>query len=96
LYFRQPAPQDFTSVFWDAVEKGPVRFPAHCVVEDWELSPGMARPKVEAWLRSKKIEISEVCTRPSRRPPSWYCPAGCKSPSTNTNACTPSMRGQQR
>jgi hypothetical protein len=64
LCFHQPDPQDFYGVYWDAVEKGTVRLPAHCAVEDWELSPGMARPEVESWLRSKKIEIAEVRTLP--------------------------------
>lgn len=64
LYFRQPDPQDFQGVFWDAVEKGLVHLPAHCLIEDWELSPAMARTEVEAWMRNKEIGIRETRTQP--------------------------------
>jgi hypothetical protein len=60
LCFRQSLPQDFYGVFWDAAEKGPVRLPAHCVIEDWELLPGMPRPEVESWLLCKGIEIADI------------------------------------
>lgn len=52
IYFRQSSPYDMTALFWDAGEKGPLRLPSHCVVEDWDLQPGMARTELEAWLQA--------------------------------------------
>jgi hypothetical protein len=60
LYFRQESPYDFHAVFWDAAEKGPLRLPTRCVIEDWELSPGMALPEVDAWMRRRDIAVVEV------------------------------------
>jgi hypothetical protein len=60
VYFRQQPPHDFLAVLWDAGEKGPFRLPAHCIIEDWTLLPGMARPMVESSLRNMHLAGVEV------------------------------------
>jgi hypothetical protein len=64
LHFRHQHAYDLVSIFWDAAEKGPVRLPAHCIVADWTLASGMARPEVEFWLRDREIEFVFVHASP--------------------------------
>lgn len=65
LYFRQKAPHDLRAVFWDAKEKGPLRLPAHCVVEDWALSSAMARSDIESWLQSIHLAVVKAHSPPA-------------------------------
>ena len=44
-----------TAIFWEAGEKGRLRLPSCCEIEDWDFTPIMRQSEVEAFLRDNEL-----------------------------------------
>ncbi|MBW3624140.1 MAG: hypothetical protein KY468_12100 [Armatimonadetes bacterium] len=57
LFFRQARPADLIDVYWEAGERGELRLPPCCTLQDWALFPGMRREDVEVVLAGNRCEF---------------------------------------
>ena len=77
LYFQRQRPFSLTTIHWEAVERGEFCLSERCVVQDWDLTPGMAREQVEAFLRSHELAFQRQ-EHPSLPTTDLLLPSGVK------------------
>jgi hypothetical protein len=64
LWFSRQQPWGLTSVFWAPGERGALQLPPSCAIQDWDLTPGMDREGVEAFLQENDFTYAQE-TSPS-------------------------------
>lgn len=76
LWFAKSPPWGLTSIFWEAGEKGALRLPSICKIEDWALAPGMHRDDIQAYLRENGLTFT--VKEPSGYPTLILVPGGAR------------------
>jgi hypothetical protein len=58
VWFQQQRPGTLTNVYWEAGERGSLRLPSRCTIQDWPLEPGMGQVEIEDYFKRNGFVFS--------------------------------------
>jgi hypothetical protein len=78
FWFERRAPRGLISIYWEAGETGEFRPPERCMVEDWDLAPGMSFEQVERYLNEQGFRFDDAGSWSPPQPRDLVLPSGLR------------------